>query len=117
MRTRIRLVGDADELEDLRADATDLIPSCIFKIDAYWKAHRRPGATSELRGRKPGRNDPCPCGSGRKYKRCCGANLDRTGNLEAIRVLLGLNDVGSTARYLGDTEPQDALAISRAHEM
>ncbi|MHB8659930.1 MAG: SEC-C metal-binding domain-containing protein [Solirubrobacteraceae bacterium] len=20
-----------------------------------------------------GRNDPCPCGSGRKYKRCCGA--------------------------------------------
>jgi hypothetical protein len=23
------------------------------------------------RGRKIGRNDPCPCGSGRKYKRCC----------------------------------------------
>jgi tetratricopeptide (TPR) repeat protein len=22
---------------------------------------------------KPGRNDPCPCGSGRKYKACCGA--------------------------------------------
>jgi SWIM/SEC-C metal-binding protein len=22
----------------------------------------------------PGRNDPCPCGSGRKYKKCCGAN-------------------------------------------
>lgn len=22
---------------------------------------------------KPGRNTPCPCGSGRKYKRCCGA--------------------------------------------
>jgi hypothetical protein len=22
---------------------------------------------------KPGRNDPCPCGSGRKYKKCCGA--------------------------------------------
>ena len=22
----------------------------------------------------PGRNDPCPCGSGRKYKRCCGKN-------------------------------------------
>ena len=20
-----------------------------------------------------GRNDPCPCGSGRKYKKCCGA--------------------------------------------
>lgn len=21
----------------------------------------------------PGRNDPCPCGSGQKYKKCCGA--------------------------------------------
>ena len=21
----------------------------------------------------PGRNDPCPCGSGRKFKKCCGA--------------------------------------------
>ena len=25
-------------------------------------------------GRKIGRNSPCPCGSGRKYKRCCGGN-------------------------------------------
>lgn len=24
-------------------------------------------------GAKVGRNEPCPCGSGRKYKRCCGA--------------------------------------------
>ena len=27
------------------------------------------------RGPKIGRNDPCPCGSGKKYKHCCGANL------------------------------------------
>ena len=26
------------------------------------------------KGTKVGRNDPCPCGSGKKYKRCCGAN-------------------------------------------
>lgn len=25
-------------------------------------------------GPKIGRNDPCPCGSGKKYKKCCGAN-------------------------------------------
>ncbi len=25
-------------------------------------------------GRRVGRNDPCPCGSGKKYKRCCGRN-------------------------------------------
>ena len=24
---------------------------------------------------KVGRNDPCPCGSGKKYKKCCGANI------------------------------------------
>ena len=28
----------------------------------------------ERPGTKLGRNDPCPCGSGRKYKKCCGAN-------------------------------------------
>jgi preprotein translocase subunit SecA len=26
------------------------------------------------RGKKTGRNEPCPCGSGKKYKRCCGVN-------------------------------------------
>ena len=25
-------------------------------------------------GPKVGRNDPCPCGSGKKYKQCCGKN-------------------------------------------
>ncbi|HIR74380.1 TPA: SEC-C domain-containing protein [Candidatus Ventrenecus avicola] len=24
--------------------------------------------------KKPGRNDPCSCGSGKKYKNCCGKN-------------------------------------------
>lgn len=27
-----------------------------------------------VKGRKIGRNDPCPCGSGKKYKNCCGKN-------------------------------------------
>ena len=31
---------------------------------------------------KVGRNDPCPCGSGKKYKKCCGRNLDETSNNE-----------------------------------
>ena len=26
------------------------------------------------KGTQVGRNDPCPCGSGKKYKKCCGAN-------------------------------------------
>ncbi len=29
--------------------------------------------------RVPGRNDPCPCGSGRKYKQCCGRPQQMSG--------------------------------------
>jgi uncharacterized protein len=35
------------------------------------KAPQRPAAPVQ---RKPGPNEPCPCGSGRKYKKCCGSN-------------------------------------------
>jgi preprotein translocase subunit SecA len=28
-----------------------------------------------VKEKKVGRNDPCPCGSGKKYKKCCGANV------------------------------------------
>jgi preprotein translocase subunit SecA len=30
-------------------------------------------AKAQVRSSKVGRNDPCPCGSGKKYKKCCGA--------------------------------------------
>jgi preprotein translocase subunit SecA len=35
-----------------------------------------PGKSKPVKrqGKKIGRNDPCPCGSGKKYKKCCGAN-------------------------------------------
>ena len=32
------------------------------------------GHTVRRTGKKVGRNDPCPCGSGKKYKKCCGMN-------------------------------------------
>ncbi|HKL25871.1 MAG TPA: SEC-C metal-binding domain-containing protein [Desulfuromonadales bacterium] len=35
------------------------------------KVTNRPPAPVR-RAEKIGRNDPCPCGSGRKYKKCCG---------------------------------------------
>ena len=31
-------------------------------------------AEKETAGRKIYPNDPCPCGSGKKYKKCCGKN-------------------------------------------
>jgi len=41
---------------------------------AHREAHGQTGFTPEPRRNtsKVGRNDPCPCGSGKKYKRCCG---------------------------------------------
>ncbi len=45
-------------------------------IYKYFEPHRRmPASTGNTFRRetpKVGRNEPCPCGSGRKYKRCCG---------------------------------------------
>lgn len=34
------------------------------------------GQTYKKPGSDVGRNDPCPCGSGKKYKKCCGPLLD-----------------------------------------
>lgn len=36
------------------------------------KVHKR--SKTVVKEKEPGRNDPCPCGSGKKYKKCCGAN-------------------------------------------
>ena len=35
---------------------------------------------------KTRRNDPCPCGSGRKYKQCCALKQDRMSRLSLIAV-------------------------------
>ena len=44
--------------------------------EAYLEAERRRGKLASAAsfvhaGPKVGRNDPCPCGSGRKFKKCC----------------------------------------------
>ena len=39
--------------------------------EAY--AHTTFAPETRRNGSKVGRNDPCPCGSGKKYKKCCGA--------------------------------------------
>jgi preprotein translocase subunit SecA len=47
------------------------------KRQAMRYSHGDPGDKPETvrrEGKKIGRNDPCPCGSGKKYKKCCGRN-------------------------------------------
>ncbi len=47
-------------------------------IHSYWLAKRSAPASQSATFIRPeakvGRNDPCPCGSGRKYKKCCGTH-------------------------------------------
>lgn len=42
------------------------------KRKELYKAQKASGTI--VKGPKVGRNDPCPCGSGLKYKKCCGRN-------------------------------------------
>ncbi len=61
---------------DVLDEAPDLIPVSVVGIRQFWQDHLARGTqpAPPRRVAKPGRNDPCPCGSGRKHKRCCGAH-------------------------------------------
>jgi uncharacterized protein len=54
------------------------LPKALAAIHAFWlpyrqAIHERDMATTVRRvNPKVGRNDPCPCGSGKKFKKCCG---------------------------------------------
>lgn len=65
------------ELSKEQVDAlTELAPTTIPGIVATlyaWRAEQAPDpALATAAMPKVGRNDPCPCGSGKKYKKCCG---------------------------------------------
>ena len=47
----------------------------IFTKDEQKELYREEKSShTVVKPAKVGRNDPCPCGSGKKYKKCCGAN-------------------------------------------
>jgi hypothetical protein len=77
----------ADIVEQL-SNPTALIVESVRSLNIYWHtweaAHRSDDETDQadaseapIRRQSPktGRNDPCPCGSGKKYKRCCGKDI------------------------------------------
>ena len=60
----------------------EAIPVSVRRIHSHWLSKRTPSggqvppAPKTATGTpKVGRNDPCPCGSGKKYKKCCGGQL------------------------------------------
>lgn len=56
------------ELTDLESE----LPHVLLDIYFYWQAIINKPQTVRREGEKIGRNDPCPCQSGKKYKACCG---------------------------------------------
>ena len=76
--TAIALFGTAegwDELDRLDAETLagfrEMVPATVRMIYGYWQTVRNIPGTQRREAPKVGRNDPCPCGSGRKFKQCC----------------------------------------------
>lgn len=59
-----------------RASLLDDMAWNVTLINRYYADHRltggKPREPFRRNGAKVGRNEPCPCGSGKKYKQCCG---------------------------------------------
>jgi preprotein translocase subunit SecA len=61
--------------ESLTASIEHDVVHTIYKVSLTRKeapAQRQPQKVAVPAGKRVGRNDPCPCGSGKKYKHCCG---------------------------------------------
>ena len=63
--SRAYFEGGFDTLDE----ATDAV---IEELKAYCKREAPQMFPKETTTEKTGRNDPCPCGSGKKFKKCCG---------------------------------------------
>ncbi|WP_293763228.1 UPF0149 family protein [uncultured Aquitalea sp.] len=50
------------------------LAEALVAVHRYWRAKGQAPSTVRRDGDKVGRNDVCPCGSGKKYKACCGKN-------------------------------------------
>ena len=55
-----------------RVDAFGEAVWAVYDLRQLWRS-MGPRVTAGVKGDEPGRNDPCSCGSGKKFKKCCGA--------------------------------------------
>ena len=68
----IRQQGEVKRQETVKITGEAL--EAIHSVDGGSKIGTDVDRTVRNEGPKVGRNDPCPCGSGKKYKQCCGRN-------------------------------------------
>jgi len=55
----------------IKQEAPQRVQSAMAQV-ADGRATGASKQRQKVAGKKIGRNDPCPCGSGKKYKHCCG---------------------------------------------
>ena len=79
--TKVSLCFDKEllykNMVDARADWLYELPQWekIFDENTRKRLYKEQKNSGTIRKEKKiGRNDPCPCGSGKKYKKCCGRN-------------------------------------------
>jgi preprotein translocase subunit SecA len=81
---RLRGYGQRDPLQEFKREGFDLferllneinkqVVYMIYKVDVVQQPVSRVQSGGENMNKSIGRNDPCPCGSGKKYKKCHGA--------------------------------------------
>lgn len=63
----------------MKADGVDLnspraMKKWVKEHEKELKQEQQGKVETIVKEKEPGRNEPCPCGSGKKYKKCCGAN-------------------------------------------
>ena len=73
------LITPHDELtpEELATSRDEYVAMAIwsaYELRDFWRDRGSVGSRTPVRkAATPGRNDACPCGSGKKFKQCCGA--------------------------------------------
>jgi uncharacterized protein len=70
---------EVDDRDAILAAAPDKIADWVVILNEWRLVNTQPVQDSDPRvvtvpRKKLGRNEPCPCGSGKKYKKCCGLN-------------------------------------------
>jgi uncharacterized protein len=63
---------DNPTLEDRHEEFAASLGDCVMAIQQWWLPLRKAKSTVRREEPKVGRNAPCPCGSGKKFKQCCG---------------------------------------------
>jgi len=60
---------------------------------------------------KTGRNDACPCGSGRKFKKCCESKTDSASRSRILMIVVGIAVVGALVAGLASFSGADRSAV------